>query len=370
MHIPLVDLHANYLRVRSEIDAAIAAVIEQSSFIMGPYVKAFEEAFSKACGVPYAIGCSNGTSAVFLALDACGVKPGDEVILPTNTFIATSESVTRLGATPIFVDIDPATHTLSVKAARDAISPNTTAIIPVHIYGGMADMKGIMALAEEHNLRVVEDTAQAHFATLDGKGPGQWGDAATFSFFPAKVLGAFGDAGAVIVRDDKMARRVSMQRNHGRLDKYLHEFEGANERMDGLQAAILSVKLKHLTEWIDERRAVAARYDTALADLVKKGILTIPQALPGVRHVYYMYVIETERRDDLMAHLKNADIECGIHYPVPLHLQPAYAYLGYKERDFPNAETAAKRILSIPMYPELSAEQQDYIVGKIKEFFK
>lgn len=365
MKIPLVDLKANYESVKPEIDAAIKKIIDNSSFIMGQPVKDFEEHFAKAVRMPHTIGVANGTVAVELALRTLKLAPGDEVILPANTFIATSEAVTAVGAACVFVDVEDDSLNISPEGIRRVITPKTKAIIAVHLYGRMADMDAVMAIAEEHRLAVIEDAAQAHLAEFKGDMPGERSGMASYSFFPAKNLGAFGDAGAVVCREDHLAKHISMMRNHGRLGKYEHEFEAYNMRLDALQAAILDAKLPHLATWTEQRITLARRYDRLL-----KGIVETPPVHPDCKHVYYMYVIRTPQRDKLQAFLKEKGIETGIHYPIPLHLQPAYAYLDHKEGDFPVAEQAAKDILSIPIYPELTEEQQDYIVRAIKEFFR
>lgn len=365
MHIPLVDLKANYVSIKTEIDEAIQTVIDNSSFIMGERLRAFEEEFAKASDMNHCIGCANGTVAVELALRTLGIGKGDEVICPANTFIGTTESVTSAGAKVIFVDCSEETYNIDITAIEDAITPKTKAIIPVHMYGRMTDMDAIEKLAKAHRLHIIEDAAHAHLSEFKGKKPGVVSGMATYSFFPAKNLGAFGDAGGVVCTLDSHAKKLEMLRNHGRIAKYDHEFEGFNYRMDTLQAAILEVKLRHLHKWTEQRRAIAARYDEALS-----GIVITPPAHPDYYHVYYMYVIRTPKRDSLKDFLKEKGIETGIHYPIPLHLLQAYAYLGHKKGDFPVSEQLAEEILSIPIYPELSEEQQDYIINAIKEFFK
>jgi dTDP-4-amino-4,6-dideoxygalactose transaminase len=365
MHIPLVDLKANYLTIKPEIDKAIQDIIDNSWFIMGEPVKHFESAFAFATRMPHCIGVANGTVAVELALRELGITHGDEVILPAHTFIATSESVSAVGAKCVFVDVEDDSLNIDPALIEKAITKKTKAIIAVHLYGRMSNMDAIMAIAHKHNLQVIEDAAQAHLAEYKGKQPGEYSGMATYSFFPAKNLGAFGDAGAITCKDPAVAKHLGMMRNHGRTGKYEHEFEAYNYRLDALQAAILDVKLQHLPKWTEQRITHAKRYDQLL-----KGIVRTPPVHPDCKHTYYMYVIRTPQRDELMAFLKEKGIETGIHFPIPLHLQPAYKYLGYKEGDFPVSEKGAKEVLSIPLFPELTREQQDYIVAGIKEFFR
>ena len=365
MNIPLVDLNAQYSSIKDEIDSAIHYILDNSQFVMGAKLKNFEENFAKFCGVKHAICCANGTVAVELALKAAGIGNGDEVITVVNTFIATTESITNVGAKIKFVDVLEKTGLIDPEKIEEAITPKTKAIIPVHLYGQMCDMKKITEIAEKHDLIVIEDAAQAHGAMFNEKQPGEYGDAAIFSFFPAKILGGIGDGGAVITNNDEIAEKVKLLVNHGRIDKYEHLIEAHNYRLDTINAAVLDVKLKYLTEWIGKRREIAKYYDSQLADVVK-----IPFKETGRKHVYYMYVIRTRDRDKLMHYLKENGISCGIHFPIPLHLQPAYKYLEYKEGDFPIAEKLSREILSIPLYPELTDEQKEYIVKKIKEFFQ
>ncbi|MBU1975629.1 MAG: DegT/DnrJ/EryC1/StrS family aminotransferase [Nanoarchaeota archaeon] len=364
MNIPLVDLKANYNSIKPEIDAAIQTIIDNSSFIMGKPVKQFEENFAKASSMKHCIGVANGTVAVELALRVLGVGKNDEVIIPANTFIATSESVTAVGARCVFVDVEEDSMNIDSEKVEQAITPKTKAIIAVHLYGRMANMEKLQEIAKRHDLLLIEDAAQAHLAEFKGKKPGQQSGIATFSFFPAKNLGAFGDAGGIVCNDDEIAKKLGMMRNHGRLSKYEHEFEAFNYRMDALQAAILDVKLEYLEKWNESRRKIAKRYDEML-----KGVVGTPPVNADYKQVYYMYEIRTDKRDDLLEFLKEEGVSCGIHYPLPLHLQPAYKYLGYNKGDFPVAEKCADEILSIPIYPELSEEQQDYVVKCIKEFF-
>lgn len=364
MKIPLVDLKANYDSIKTEIDEAIHTIIDNSWFIMGKPVKEFEANYAKVCGMNHCISVANGTVAIELALRALGIGHGDEVILPVNTFIATSESVTNVGAKCVFVDVEEESMNIDPDKISCAITSKTKAIIAVHLYGEMAEMDKIISIADEHNIKVIEDSAQAHLAEYKARKPGQYSGIATFSFFPAKPLGAFGDAGAIVCNDDNLAKKIGMMRNHGRLTKYEHEFEAYNYRMDALQAAILDVKLKYLAKWNESRRKIAARYDKLL-----DGIVKVQKVNEGHKPVYYMYEIRTDKRDELMKYLNEKGIGCGIHYPIPLHLQPAYKYLEHTKGDFPIAETCADKILSIPIYPELSEEQQNYVAENIKAFF-
>jgi dTDP-4-amino-4,6-dideoxygalactose transaminase len=365
MPIPLVDLKAQYQQIKPNIDTAMSRVVTNTNFIMGQEVKDFEAAFAVTMQVKHAIGVSSGTDAIFLALLALGVGPGDEVITSPHTFIASAEPVVHLGAKPVFVDIDPPTYNLNPALLEAAITGRTKAIMPVHLYGQPADMQPILDIAR--GIPVLEDAAQAHGTEYRGKRVGNWGVAACFSFYPGKNLGAYGDAGAVLTNDDALAKRIAMLRNHGRTGKYEHEFIGYGDRLDALQAAILAAKLPYLEEWNEARRRHAAYYRQALAGIPG---LTLPAELPDARHVYHLFVVRvgSSLRDALIAHLKQAGIECGIHYPIPLHLQPAMAFLGHRRGDFPEAEQAADSIISLPMYPELDTSQLNSIVEEISEF--
>lgn len=364
--IPLVDLKAQHDRIRAALDGAISDVIDRSSFIMGPQIKEFEAAFAEFCGCGYAVGVSSGTSALFLAMAACGVGPGSEVITIPHTFIATAEAATALGARVVFVDINPATYTMDTSKLEAAVTDRTRAIVPVHLYGHPTDMDPVLELARSRGIKVIEDCAQAHGAEYKRKKVGAIGDVGCFSFFPAKNLGALGDAGAVTTNDPEIARKISLLRNHGREGKYEHEYAGYNERMDTLHAAVLNVKLPHLQEWNEARRSNAALYNRLLAG----SEAVLPTEMPWAKHVYHLYVIRCSKRDDLQKHLQDRGIATGVHYPVPLHLQPAYSGLGYREGDFPVTEKAAKEILSLPMYPELSEEQLGSVSSAVVEFLE
>jgi len=363
--IPLVDLKAQYLSMRKEIDGAIQKIVDDSSFIMGEPVRCFEQNFARFCRVKYVIGCSSGSSALDLALMASGIGKGDEVITVPNTFIATTEAITHVGAKIKFVDINKDTLLMDLDKLEKTITQKTKAIIPVHLHGQMCDMRRIREVANDNNLIVIEDSAQAHGATFNGRQPGYYGDAATFSFFPAKNLGCFGDGGAVITNNSEIAEKVRLLANHGKTSKHKHAIEGYNYRLDAIQASILDVKLPYLSGWIEKRRRHAKFYDVKLPSWIMT-----PVEDGRAKHVYHMYVIRVNNRDKLMKYLKAQGIGCGIHYPIPLHLQPAYEYLGYKKGSFPVAEEMADKILSIPVYPELTYEQQEYIIDKIKEFGK
>ena len=362
--VPLVDLKAQYAAIQPEMDAAIARVLGNTSFIGGPEVVAFEEAFAAFQGTRRAVGVANGTAAILLALQVLGVGPGDEVITSPHTFIATVEPIFDLGATPVFVDIDPVTYNLDPAQIEAAITPRTRVIMPVHLYGKMAPMDAIMAIARRHNLFVVEDAAQAHGAEFQGKRAGQWGDLATFSFYPGKNLGAYGDAGAVCTNDDALADLIAKLRDHGRTTKYEHDVIGYGERLDALQAAILGVKLPHLADWNAARREHAAAYSAALEDL--PGVVT-PAVQPDGVHVFHVYAIRVPGdRDAIKDALNAAGIGAGIHYPLPLHLQPALADLGGQPGDFPQAEEAAGSIISLPIYPEMTAAQRDRVIDALR----
>jgi len=331
---------------------------------MGPAIKEFESKFAEFCGIKHAIGVSSGTSALHLALWALDIGPGDEVITIPHTFIATAEAISMRGARVVFVDIDPATFTMDVSKLEAAITPRTKAVLPVHLHGHPTDMAPLMEIARKHGLAVIEDCAQAHGASFAGRPVGTIGDVGCFSFFPAKNLGAMGDAGAVTTNDDAIARKVAFLRNHGREGKYEHEMIGYNERMDNLQAAILNVKLPHLAEWNEARRACAAHYYRELADA---GVV-LPEVKPGCVHAYHLFVIRHPDRAGLQQFLKEKGIATGIHYPIPLHMQPAYACLGYREGDFPETERAAREILSLPMYPEMTPEMVGEVAAAVRLF--
>ena len=361
MQVPLVDLKAQYLSIKPEIDAAIQRVLNHTGFILGQEVAAFEQTFAQYVGAKGAVGIASGTAALNLALLACGVGPGDEVITPAHTFIATAEAISQTGARPVFADIDPRTYTLDPNCVEDALSPRTRAIIPVHLYGQPADMAPMLDIARRKSLWLIEDAAQAHGAEYQGKRCGSIGHLACFSFYPGKNLGAYGDAGAVTGNDEALLAKVRKLRDHGRTSKYEHDEIGFGERLDALQAAVLSTKLPHLESWTEARRSHARSYNKLLAGC---DVVT-PFELPDVRHVYHLYVIRTARRDALLAHLKAKGISAGVHYPVPLHRQLAYLKHGYANVRLPVTERAVAEVLSLPMYPELHARQIEYAVDAV-----
>ncbi len=363
VQIPLVDLKAQYARIQTDIDAAVRRVLDHAHFIQGPEVVNFEQAFARYIGAKGAVGVASGTAALSLSLLACGVKPGDEVITTAHTFIATAEAISQAGARPVFVDIDPRTYNLDAERVEQAITPRTRALVPVHLYGQPARMDVLLDIAKRHNLVLIEDAAQAHGAAFQDKRIGTLGHLACFSFYPGKNLGACGDAGAVTGNDDTLLERVRKLRDHGRLTKYEHDEIGFGERLDALQAAILGAKLPHLEAWTEARRAHARQYSQLLAGLD----LVLPYEPAGVRHVYHLYVVRTPRRDAVLAKLKAKGVGAGIHYPVPLHRQPAYLKQGYGAVSLPHTEKAAAEILSLPMYPELTGEQIGYVVQALKE---
>jgi dTDP-4-amino-4,6-dideoxygalactose transaminase len=367
MPVPFLDLQTQYHSLKSELEPAIQDVIESSSFALGPAVERFERAFADYCGAAHCIGVNSGTAALALLLKAYGVGPGDEVILPTNTFIATAEAASHVGATPVLVDCEEETALMDVTKLEAAITMNTKAIIPVHLYGQCADMHSINAIAKKHDLIVVEDACQAHGATLNGKKAGSLGHAAAFSFYPGKNLGAFGEAGAVVTNDANVARTIRMLRDHGQSRKYHHDLIGWNERMDGIQSAVLSVKLEYLDEWNARRRRHAAQYRKLLKGV---GDIRFFEALADSEHVYHLFVIRTVARDALQEHLKKRGIETGIHYPIPIHLQRAYGDLPYGAGDFPIAEMLSSELLSLPMFPELKEGQIEESCNGVQTFFK
>ena len=361
MKIQLVDLKAQYLSIKAEIDTAIQSVIDESAFIKGKYVTTFENEYAESYGVKHCVSCANGTDAIYITLKALGIGVGDEVITTALTWISTAEAITQTGARVVFVDIEPTYYTIDTRRIEEKITPRTKAIIPVHLYGHPANMDTVMSIAEKHGLYVVEDCAQAHFAQWKGQNVGTFGIAGTFSFFPSKNLGAYGDAGCIVSNDDDLAVRARMFANHGSIVKHQHDTEGINSRMDGIQAAILSVKLKHVGEWNNLRIMHAKRYNELLCDVV----LT-PSNHPEARHVFHLYVVRTEKRDDLRKRLEANDIATGVHYPTALPFLKAYAHLGHEPRDFSVAHTCSSQIVSLPMYPELTDETQDVVVQAIR----
>jgi dTDP-4-amino-4,6-dideoxygalactose transaminase len=368
MNIPFVDLKAQYNSIKDEIDAAIAGVLNETAFIGGVRVKNFEAAFAQYCGVDHCVGVANGTDAIFIALKTLGVGPGDEVITVANTFVATSEAIKMAGAQVVFVDCNSKTYNIDVTQIEAKITPRTKAIIPVHLYGQPADMDPIIALARRHNLRVIGDAAQAHGALYKGQPIASLADITCFSFYPGKNLGAYGDAGALVTDNAEWANAARMFANHGRVKKYDHDLEGVNSRLDGIQAAILSVKLRHIEQWTESRRQNAYRYNAAL----KSAGVETPEELEGVRAVYHLYIVRVPagRREQFQESLKAAGIDTGIHYPIALPYLNAYRHLGYSEADFPNALEASREIVSLPMFPELTEDQVRYVAERVHEFIK
>jgi len=360
LKVPFLDLKAHHDPIRAEVLAAMNEVIDNNAFAGGPFVAKFEEDYARYCDTKFCVGVGNGTDALWLALLGLGVGAEHEVITVPMTFMATAEAITYAGARPVFVDIDPATFTLDVSRLEAAITPRTRAIIPVHLFGQCADMDPILAIARKHNLVVIEDAAQAQGALYQGRPAGSMGHAGAFSFYPGKNLGAWGEAGAITTNDPALRDQLLMFREHGQKKKYFHDVVGWNARMDGLQAAVLKVKLKYLDRANDGRRRAAARYRQLLDNV------SLPTEAGYARHIYHVYALRVEQRDDLLKSLGERGIGCGIHYPVPVHLQNAYADLGYKRGDFPVAEACADSFLSLPMYPELTDQQLETVATELK----
>ena len=365
MPVPYADLQLQYQTIKREIDDAIAAVIRDSAFIRGPYVDAFERQFAAAVDVKHCVSCANGTDALYLAMAALKVLPGDEVITTAHSWISTSAMITHAGATVVFADTDESTFTIDPAAIENVITPRTVGIIPVHLYGQPADMDAIMAIAHKHKLWVIEDCAQAHLARYKGQQVGTFGAAATYSFYPGKNLGAMGDAGAVVTSDSALAELMTMMARHGGLVKHQHAIEGINSRLDGMQAAILSAKLPHLPNWTQARQAAAKLYDVGLIQV--EGV-AVPEVAPDRTHVYHIYTIKHPRRDALAVHLNARGVQTAINYPVALPFLPAYGRFGCRSEQFPNAYRDQSKILSIPMYAEITPEQQRMVIELIRAF--
>lgn len=355
------DLYAQHQTLNPEMDDAIADVITKTAFVGGPHVSKFEKSFSDFCGVPFAVATSSGTTALHLVFSALGIGPGDEVITVPNTFIATAATISQTGARPVFVDVEEGSLNMDPRKLEEAITEKTKVIVPVHLYGQIANMTPIIEVAKKYGLHVVEDAAQAHGAEHNGQRAGQFGTAATFSFYPGKILGAYGDAGMVVTRDESLREKMESLANHGRTDRYTHSVVGFNYRMAGIQGAVLDIKLQNLEKWIEERRRKAALYDSKL----KGANISTPFEEEYSRHVYTYYVIRSANRDALQKCLEKAGIDSIIHYPIPLHLQPAYSSLGYRKSDFKVAEKAAGEILSLPLYPELDDSDISYVTDII-----
>ena len=364
MKIPFVDLYAQYLTIKPAIDAAMASVIAESGYIRGPQMDAFERDWAKTVGVKHCVSCANGTDAIYIAMRGLGIKQGDEVITTAHSWISTTETITQAGGKVVFTDTDDETFTIDPKLIEARITPRTVGIIPVHLYGQACDMKAIMAIAKKHKLWVIEDCAQSHLARFEGQQVGTFGIAATYSFYPGKNLGAYGDAGGIVTNDDALADWMATYGRHG--GKGEHVMEGINSRLDGLQAAVLNVKLPHLTKWTEARRRVAARYDQLLGNIPD---LQIPRIAPGRDHVYHLYVVRTDRRDQLKKFLGDNGVATSLNYPKALPFYPAYAYLNHKPSDFPVAYANQSRILSLPIYPEMTDEMIVYVANQIKAFF-
>ena len=370
MRIPLLNLQAQYTAIRDEIETAISSVLESSHFILGEEVSKLEEEVASFCGTRFAVGVASGTDALLLSLKAFGIGPGDEVITTPYTFFATASSVSRAGAKPVFIDIDPETYNLDTRKLEEYLKAQTSsrlkAVIPVHLYGQCAEMDTVLELARTYNLKVIEDAAQAIGAEYKNRKTGSMGDAGAFSFFPSKNLGGYGDGGMVVTDAQETAERIKILRNQGGMQKYFYSVIGYNSRLDSLQAAILRVKLKYLKEWNRLRREHALTYNRFFAD--NNNIVT-PYTEPRNVHIYNQYTLRVKKRDELEKHLKLKGIGCALYYPLPLHLQECYKDLGYKEGDFPESEKASKETISIPVYPELTTEQQETVAGEIKEFY-
>ncbi|MDQ3649015.1 MAG: DegT/DnrJ/EryC1/StrS family aminotransferase [Acidobacteriota bacterium] len=364
-NVPFVDLQIQYRQIKSEIDGAIGRVLDSSAFVLGREVEAFEAAFAEYVGAKFCVGLNSGTAAIQLAMTACGVGAGDEVIVPANSFFATAEGVSTAGAKPVFVDADPVSYAIDAAKIEAAITTRTRAIMPVHLYGQAADLDSVFEIAARHDLLVIEDAAQAHGSLYKGRRVGAVGAAGCFSFYPGKNLGAYGEGGAVLTDDAEVARRVRLLRDHGSEQKYRHDVVGYNFRLEGIQGAVLGVKLKHLDRWNDLRRAHAARYAELLGEVAESGALMLPREMPYAHHIYHLYVVQVDGRDALQQALSAAGVQTGIHYPVPIHLQPAYATHGHSAGDFPETERQAGRVLSLPMFPELTDAQISYVAEQI-----
>ncbi len=363
MKVPFGDLKVHYQAYRQVFDDAIKRVVESGHFILGPELEQFESTFAQYIGVDFAIGCASGTEAVYLALAACEVAAGDEVLVVSHTAVPTISAISMTGAKPVFVDIDPSTYLMDTNLIESKITTRTKAIIPVHLYGQMVEMEPVLKIAAKHNLYVVEDVAQASGATYKGMKAGSIGDVAAFSFYPSKNIGAFGDAGAVTTKTKALAQRLKLLRNLGQSKRYHHETVGINSRLDEMQAAILSAQLPYLESWNERRIEIAKLYTSGL-----KECLQTPALRFGTEHVYHLYVIEVDEREKLQSFLTERGIQTLIHYPIPAHLSNAYAYLGYSVGDLPHTERASGRILSLPMFPELTDDQVHYVIEAIKQY--
>jgi dTDP-4-amino-4,6-dideoxygalactose transaminase len=369
MNVPLLDLQAQYASLRDEVRPAIERVLESQRFVLGDEVRRLENSVAEYCGAKYAVGCASGSDSLLLALMALDVKAGDEIVTTPFSFFATGSCIARLGARPVFVDIDPATYNIDVSQVADVITSRTKAIIPVHIYGQCAEMDPLLRLGERHGIPIVEDAAQAIGATDHGRGAGSMGAIGCFSFYPTKNLGGAGDGGIITTNDEQLEQRLKRLRAHGGITEYMHNEVGINSRLDELQAAVLNVKLPHLDKWSNERAERAAVYTQLLKEADLSFEITTPFVRPDCRHIFHQYVIRVPRyRDAIMEHLKERGVGTKVYYPVPLHLQECFSYLGYKEGAFPAAERAAAETFALPAYPELSEAQQAYVVDSIRSF--
>jgi dTDP-4-amino-4,6-dideoxygalactose transaminase len=366
MKVPFADLSAQYLSIKNEIDLAISKVIGETAFIGGHFVSDFEEEFARAYGVKHVIGCGNGTDSLYIIMKMLGIGTGDEVITPANSWISSAESITQAGAKPVFVDVHPRYFSVDEDLLETKIGNHTKAVIAVHLHGQMCDMKKLEDICRKHNLFLIEDCAQSHFSEYAGVKSGQFGIAGSFSFYPGKNLGAYGDAGCIITKEDGLAAKCRMYARHGALVKHQHLIEGINSRLDGLQAAILSAKLPFVVKWIDERIKIAALYNRYLGGIEE---IRLPEVRPNTKHTYHLYVILAQERDSLMKFLSENDIQSLLHYPTPLPFLPAYHYLGHKPDDFMVATRLQKEILSLPIYAEMTEEMIKYVAEKIKSFY-
>lgn len=365
MKVPFGNMKIHYQAHKEELDQAVARVLESGHYILGPELDKFEADFATFLGAKYTVGCASGTEAIYLALAACDVGPGDEVLVVAHTAVPTISAISMTGATPVFVDINASTYVMREIELEAKITPKTKVIVPVHIYGHMADMETIMKVAQKHGIKVMEDVAQATGASYRGQTAGTIGDYGAFSFYPSKNLGAFGDGGAISTNSEESYKKLVMLRNYGQSKRYYHDIIGINSRLDEIQCAILGAQLPYVHSWNDRRRAIAARYTEGL-----KNVVVTPVEQPGCKHVYHLYVIQTPYRDELQQYMLDRGIQCLIHYPIPAHLQNAYAFLGYKAGDLPTTEHIVKRILSLPMFPEMTEEQIDMVIEGVRDFHK
>lgn len=366
MNVAFVDLKKQYQDIKGDIDNAITSVIEKTAFIGGEFVKKFEQEFAALYGVKHVIGCANGTDSLYILMKMLGIGPGDEVITAANSWISSSETITQAGAKPVFTDPDDTYMSMSAEAVKKAITSRTKAVIAVHLHGQMSDIAAIASICKEHNIFLIEDCAQSHFSVLKGARAATFGIAGSFSFYPGKNLGAYGDAGCIVTNDDDLATKCRMYANHGALKKHHHEIEGINSRLDGLQAAILSAKLPYILGWTEKRIENAKLYTQLLASVPQ---IKVPLVRPGSKHTFHLYMIRAENRDGLQAFLKEKGVETALHYPTALPNLPAYKYLGYNTGNFPVATALQSEILSLPMYPELTADEIGYVANCIREFY-